>query len=162
MTASPVAARATGTVALRSLLMREIENLNSSELPLDSGTAQGGDVADSRLSGTIPEVAETARVVQARVGVFLDEVVGGCSCGCELFTVNACREAAWRKTRILGLSVILGVQAVVLSSSRSHCRHKSNCVHIYVFFIYIALSMGCFPVSIQEQTYPQVFQTPEK
>lgn len=89
MAALPGVARASGVDALKSMLKRDIENLKSSELPLASGTRQGGHVDDRRLSATIFEVVETAQIVQARVGVFFDEVVGGCSCGDDPFTVNA-------------------------------------------------------------------------
>jgi len=89
MTALPRVARASGVDTLKSMLKRDIENLKGGELPLESGTRQGGHVDDRRLSATIFEVDETAQIVQARVGVFFDEVVGGCSCGDDPFTVNA-------------------------------------------------------------------------
>ena len=102
MTALPNAARARGTEALKSTLKRDIENLGGAGLPLQAGTQHGGHVDDRHLSATILDVAETGAVVQAKVGVFFDEVVGGCSCGDEPFTASAYCELRVRLDRRSG------------------------------------------------------------
>jgi hypothetical protein len=81
-----------GTCASKSFareLKREIEGLESGVLPLHRGTFQGGQVDDRDISATIVSVAERADVILARVGVFFNEVVGGCSCGDDPSSENA-------------------------------------------------------------------------
>ena len=72
----------------RSLKL-EIECLPPGILPLDRGTSQGGRVDDSELSATILGCSDQEDFIQARVGIFFNEVVGGCSCGDDPFVANA-------------------------------------------------------------------------
>jgi hypothetical protein len=62
-------------------LKSEIEGLKPGTLPLYKGTTQGGIVDDSNITVTVMNVAEEDNAIQATVGVFFDEMVGGCSCG---------------------------------------------------------------------------------
>ena len=62
-------------------LKDEIEALKPGILPLYKGTSQGGIIDDSNITVTVMNFAEEEDTILATVGVFFDEVVGGCSCG---------------------------------------------------------------------------------
>jgi hypothetical protein len=70
-------------------LKRELEHLQPGTLPLEQGTTQGGQVDDSNISATVVAVQADAGVIRARVGIFFNEIVGGCSCGDDPLSVNA-------------------------------------------------------------------------
>jgi len=70
-------------------LKSEIENLPTGSLPLHKGTTQGGMVDDSDISATIIKFSANETAVQAKVGVFFNEVIGGCSCGDDPLSENA-------------------------------------------------------------------------
>jgi hypothetical protein len=74
---------ADGVEACKTALKSELESLDRGTLPLASGTRQGGLIDDSRISATILEIHDGTDCLQARVGVFFTEIVGGCSCGDE-------------------------------------------------------------------------------
>jgi hypothetical protein len=62
-------------------LKNEIAGLKPGTLPLYQGTTQGGIVDDSNITVTVMNVGEEDNSILATVGVFFDEIVGGCSCG---------------------------------------------------------------------------------
>ena len=70
-------------------LKRELEHLPPGTLPLEQATTQGGQVDDSNISATVVAVREDGAWILARVGVFFNELVGGCSCGDDPLSVNA-------------------------------------------------------------------------
>ena len=78
-----------GSDSFAQTLKDEIECLQKGELPLEQGTSQGGHVDDSNISATILSIVDGDELIQAKVGVFFDEIVGGCSCGDEPITENA-------------------------------------------------------------------------
>jgi len=78
-----------GSDSFPATLKRELETLGSGVLPLERGTTQGGRVDDSNISATIIRVGEDDQFVRALVGVFFNEIVGGCSCGDEPVAENA-------------------------------------------------------------------------
>ena len=61
-------------------LKNEIQNLKSGVLPLHLATTQGGMVDDSNISATIINSTENDDCIQAKVGIFFNEVIGGCNC----------------------------------------------------------------------------------
>ena len=70
-------------------LKYELEHLQAGTLPLEQATTQGGQVDDSNIAANVIEVCEEGDWVRARVGIFFNEVVGGCSCGDDPLSVNA-------------------------------------------------------------------------
>lgn len=70
-------------------LKHELEHLQPGTLPLEQATTQGGQVDDSNISATVVEAREDGDWIRARVGIFFNEVVGGCSCGDDPLSVNA-------------------------------------------------------------------------
>ena len=78
-----------GLDSFSQTLKSEIENLESTALPLDKGTTQGGLVDDSNISVTIMNFTEEEGFIQAKVGVFFNEIIGGCSCGDDPLSENA-------------------------------------------------------------------------
>jgi len=81
--------RAWGTDDFPRILKAEIECLPPGTLPLHLGTTQGGMVDDSDITATVIRHTETEGVIEARVGVFFQEIVGGCSCGDDPLTAHA-------------------------------------------------------------------------
>ena len=61
-------------------LKNEIQNLKSGVLPLHLATTQGGMVDDSNISASIISSSENDDCIQAKVGVFFNEIIGGCNC----------------------------------------------------------------------------------
>jgi hypothetical protein len=78
-----------GSDRFRQTLKLEIEGLDPGELPLALGTNQGGQVDASQVTATVLAVTEGAGSIRAKVGVFFQEIVGGCSCGDEPVSENA-------------------------------------------------------------------------
>ena len=70
-------------------LKHELEHLQAGTLPLEQATTQGGQVDDSNIAVNVIEVREHGDWICARVGIFFNEVVGGCSCGDDPLSVNA-------------------------------------------------------------------------
>ena len=68
------------TDLFNSSLKNEIQNLKSGVLPLHLATTQGGMVDDSNISASIINSFETDDCIQAKVGIFFNEVIGGCNC----------------------------------------------------------------------------------
>ena len=62
-------------------LKRELENLPTGTLPLEQATSRGGRVDDHDISVTVISAKDTGEAIQARVGIFFTEIVGGCGCG---------------------------------------------------------------------------------
>ncbi len=78
-----------GTPRFDQTLKNEIEALEVACLPLSRGTGSGGRIDGSDLAVTVISARENGLTVQARVGVFFTEIVGGCSCGDEPFSQPA-------------------------------------------------------------------------
>jgi hypothetical protein len=75
------AVRDWNTDAFAQSLKREVANLGKGVLPLDKGVAYGGTVDDSDLTVSVLHSRDDGTALEARVGVFFTEVIGGCSCG---------------------------------------------------------------------------------
>ncbi len=73
-------------------LKAAIESLAPGSLPLHQFTTQGGLVDDSHITATIMQIDKHKKHIHARVGIFFSEVVGGCSCGDDPYSVNAYAE----------------------------------------------------------------------
>lgn len=73
--------RAWNTESFARTLKSEIEHLPAGSLPLDQGTSQGGRVGDTGITATIIRVAGDGDAIEADVGIFFSEIVGGCGCG---------------------------------------------------------------------------------
>ena len=68
------------TDSFNQSLKTEIQNLKSGTLPLQKCTSQGGMIDDSNISATIINSADRNGFIEAKIGVFFNEVVGGCNC----------------------------------------------------------------------------------
>ncbi len=54
--------------------------LNAAHLPLQQGLSTGNYVADAPITATIINVIDKQGVIQVRVGIFFQSLIGGCSC----------------------------------------------------------------------------------
>jgi hypothetical protein len=84
----PAALRDWGTNDFERTLQAEIMALDAGILPLQGVTGRGGRV-DSRVDVTLISSHDGGQVIQAKVGVFFGEIIGGCSCGDDPFTQPA-------------------------------------------------------------------------
>lgn len=85
----PLSLRAWLAESFSHALKSEIESLPAGSLPLEQGVSAGGRVDDSRITVTFLRSRDEGETIQADVGIFFDEIVGGCSCGDEPLVLNA-------------------------------------------------------------------------
>ncbi len=69
-------------------LKTAITQLPPGSLPLQQATTQGGLVDDSQIAVTVLGSQRGDNEIVARVGVFFEEVVGGCNCHDDPVSVN--------------------------------------------------------------------------
>ena len=69
-------------------LKTAITQLPPGSLPLQQATTQGGLVDDSQITVTVLGSEREGDEIVARVGVFFEEVVGGCNCHDDPVSVN--------------------------------------------------------------------------
>jgi hypothetical protein len=85
----PQALAAFGSPAFASTLKQELLALDPARLPLESATQQGGVVDTTNLDLTVLGARDEGDRLEARIGVFFAEIVGGCSCGDEPLCATA-------------------------------------------------------------------------
>lgn len=84
----PASLAAWGSPGFADTLKDELASLPAGSLPLEAGCDQGGRVDDGSARFTVLLARADAQGVQVRLGVFFTEVVGGCSCGEDPFSVD--------------------------------------------------------------------------
>jgi len=77
-----------GTNQFHSDLKKELAAINKAELPLYQATTQGGLVDNQQVSISVLSSKEKIQIIEAKLSVFFDETVGGCSCGDPPMKVN--------------------------------------------------------------------------
>ena len=102
MTQLAGSARAWPSEAFAATLKNEIERLPPGSLPLEQGLASGGRIDDSRITATFLRCHEDGGAIQADIGVFFEEIVGGCSCGDDPLVQQAYCELRVRIDRTTG------------------------------------------------------------
>ncbi len=70
-----------GSEDFNKVLKLELSTFKPSELPLHLATTQGGLVAENKISVSILNSNDIGDNIEAKLAVFFDEIVGGCSCG---------------------------------------------------------------------------------
>jgi hypothetical protein len=76
----PETLAAWGTPAFADRLRQELIGLGADALPLQQGLASGSYVHNGDIGVMLLGVAETPGAIQAKVGVFYQGVIAGCSC----------------------------------------------------------------------------------
>ena len=102
MSKLPLSLRDWPSDAFARALKNEIESLAPGTLPLDKGATCGGHVDDSRITAIVLRSGDDGSAIQADVGIFFDEIVGGCSCGDDPETRNAYCEIRVRIDKATG------------------------------------------------------------
>ena len=102
-------ARSFGTDAFAATLQREIAALPEGSLPLAG--LQGGWLESNSIAVMLLSCRADPEVIEATIGVFFREIVGGCSCGEERFTSDGYRELGLRIDRSSGGAVFIGRDA---------------------------------------------------
>jgi len=85
----PDSLHAWGSPSFVQTLKHEIENLEAGTLPLHQGVSQGGKVDDSQITAIVLRATDEGSTLDAHVGIFFGEIIGGCSCGDDPQTQNA-------------------------------------------------------------------------
>ena len=81
---------------VKHVLKNELESLTAGSLPLHEYTTQGGMVDDNNIAVSVFSVEELGDGLQAKVGVFFTEIVGGCNCHDDPVGENAYAELVLR------------------------------------------------------------------
>ena len=68
---------------LKNRLKQVLEALPIDALPLAKCTTQGGFVDDQPITVTVLRMTDSATGLEAKIGVFFTEAIGGCSCSGE-------------------------------------------------------------------------------
>ena len=82
----PGALQAWGTPHFARALQQALEALSPAELPLARACHAGGLIEDGCVSVSVVSTWACQETIDARVGLFFNEQVGGCSCGEEPFS----------------------------------------------------------------------------
>jgi hypothetical protein len=98
---------ACGEQGLARALASALEALPPGALPLRECCNQGGWVDDSALAFSVLELRPDPLCIEARVGVFFTELVGGCNCHDDPAQVNAYGVFEVRIDRISGLAEVV-------------------------------------------------------
>lgn len=69
--------------AFARALKTELENLSAGSLPLHQGVSQGGYVDDRDITALVLRFADAGTAIEAKVGIFFTEIVGGGGCPIE-------------------------------------------------------------------------------
>lgn len=83
------ALRAWQTQSFANILREELEDLPVGTLPLLNGASRGGIPDDRDIKVMLLSVVEAQDAIQARVGIFFNEIMAGCSCGDEPLALNS-------------------------------------------------------------------------
>jgi hypothetical protein len=78
MPSFPNSLRAWPSESFAEALKQEIQAVGIAGLPV--ATTQGGHVDEQEFSVMVLVTQETADAIEARVGVFFSEILGGCNC----------------------------------------------------------------------------------
>jgi hypothetical protein len=84
-----------------------LEALPSGSLPLGQVGPNGGVVDDAHVTVTVLSTTETEMEILARVGVFFEEIVAGCSCGDDPMPLGCYAEIEVHMARETGATVFL-------------------------------------------------------
>jgi len=76
----PKSLNAWGTPAFKEMLKQEIEQLDAAQLPLQQGLSRTSYATDSPHTAIVIGIAEDARFIHAKVGIFYSGIIAGCSC----------------------------------------------------------------------------------
>jgi hypothetical protein len=78
-----------GSDAFAETLKHEIEGLEPGILPLLQGSSRGGVPDEREIKAMLLQASEGPDSIQARVGIFFNEILAGCSCGDEPMSLQS-------------------------------------------------------------------------
>lgn len=76
----PLSLAAWQTPEFKSVLKREIEQLDAASLPLDQALSRSSHVSSERVGATILHVSDGHESPRAKAGLFFTGIIAGCSC----------------------------------------------------------------------------------
>lgn len=80
--------KAWGTAGFNDILKREVERMDTGQLPLQQGLSTGSHVIDDTFNVMIISVSEEADFIRAKAGIFYSGIIAGCSCADDPTPVN--------------------------------------------------------------------------
>ena len=89
MTSLPESLKHWNSARFDAALKSELAGLEDGILPLQQAATHGGMIDCNSLSLTLISTTDNQASLVARVGIFFNEIVGGCACGDEPFEANA-------------------------------------------------------------------------
>lgn len=99
----PASNRHLGTGEFAAILRQALASLPECDLPFAGD--HGGRLEPGSIGVTILSMCAVDTWIEARIGVFFSETVGGCSCGEEPFISHGYRELGLRLHRASGVLV---------------------------------------------------------
>lgn len=69
-----------GTALFNATLKREIESLPAGRLPLQQCVRQGSYALDDNFSVMVLSINDDGDAIGARIGIFFNSIIAGCSC----------------------------------------------------------------------------------
>lgn len=82
------ALKAWGTPGFEGVLKKEMEQIDTGQLPLQQGLSTGSYAIGSRFNVMIISVSEEAGFIRAKAGIFYSGIIAGCSCADDPTPVN--------------------------------------------------------------------------
>ena len=88
----PQSRAAWGTQEFKTVLKQEISQLDFDHLPLVQGMAQGSVPIEGSVEVMILNFSETDSAIHAKVGIFYQSIIAGCSCSDDPTPTDVCNE----------------------------------------------------------------------
>jgi len=77
-----------GTPDFNDILKKEIEQMDSGQLPLQQGLSTGSYAIDDKFNVMIISVSEVVGSIRVKAGIFYSGIIAGCSCADDPTPVN--------------------------------------------------------------------------
>ena len=81
-----------GTPEFKTVLKQEIAQLDIVQLPLVQGMTQGSVPIEGSVEAMILKLSETDDAIQAKLGIFYQSIIAGCSCSDDPTPTDVCNE----------------------------------------------------------------------
>jgi hypothetical protein len=92
MISFPESLNAWNTPDFKTVLKREIEQLDHDQLPLQQGLSLSSHVLDEPFTARVIAVTDTAEAILVTAGIFYSGIIAGCSCADDPTPIEAQNE----------------------------------------------------------------------
>ena len=98
MVSLPATLQAWNSADFSTTLKQELEALESAMLPLLQASTRGGVPDERSIQAMLLHATESRDRIQAKVGIFFNEILAGCSCGDEPMSLQSYCELLDKQT----------------------------------------------------------------